>query len=282
VAIAAALGAAHPGLLAALAAVRFACFALAPGPPAAVVEKPTGRYSIDYAQIVRLQRLVGESRDRLITRRPPPAPGLRAARHFFPPTALFAYDGDRSLEAWYRDSTARWLTVSDASKPAAVDPVILEYQPPGRRQVTYIVPAALWHLERGARWLDTQKWDSTLVEVAIADSLQIEPGSFVFASLAAGKRALALGGLDRNDEAAAEARRAITLWTFNDDARYVIMLDHLRHGRNAEGVATLDTLIRANPGDPTLQRILAETQRARSPWSGKAGGAPPATGPSRR
>ncbi|MBI1797712.1 MAG: tetratricopeptide repeat protein [Candidatus Eisenbacteria bacterium] len=268
IALAALLDAVQPRLLAALVALRLAAFALAPAPPAAVPEFAGARYSLDYTQIVRLQRLVGETRAVLLARRSPPAPGLRAARHFFPPTALYAFDGDKSIRAWYGDSSAHWLTVDRATDPGAQPPpLIFEFQPPGRRQVTMIVPAALWHLERNSTLVTRQAWDSALVEARIAESLQTESGSFVFASLSAGKRALALGGLERNDEALATAREALTLWPHNDDARYVIVLDHLRKAQYAEAEASLDSMLRINPRDPMLRKLMADARRRRSPWS---------------
>jgi hypothetical protein len=267
IAIAAALGAVWPGLLVAFAVVRVAGFALAPAPPQAVVEKAGSRYSLDYAQVVRLQRLVGETRERLLERRPPPAPGLRAARHFYPPTALFAFAGDKSLAAWYRDTTARWLTVDRAVRVRTQPPpVVLEFQPPGRRQVTFVQPEALWHLERSSQFVTKDTADSALIEAELAKRLQTEPDSYVFTSLADGKRALALGALNLNDSAATAARQAIAEWIYNDDARYILILDHMRHGRSAEAAASLDTLIAANPNDPMLRRLRAQMRVARSPW----------------
>jgi tetratricopeptide (TPR) repeat protein len=266
VACAALLGAGHPALVGIAAAVQVATLLLVPGPPATIASFATGSYSIDFPRLVRLQRLVGETRARLTTLRPPPSPGLRAARHFYPPAAMFAFDGDRSLAAWYRDTTVRWMTVEAAEASGQDSMVILEFQAPPARQLALVDLAAVRHLERTVGLIEGRDWNTALIEVARAESLQRDPGAIVFSSLAAAKRALALYGLGRDRESVAEAQRALALWDLNQDARYVLAAYWLKTGNATAAETTLATLVRMNPRDEALRRLLAQARRARSPW----------------
>lgn len=265
VAASAFLGAIQPAALAALVGLRVATFALSPGPPTAISVQPPGGYSIDFPKLVRLQRLVGETRRELAAVLPRPAPGTGVATHYYPQGALYALAGDRSLQTWYADTTLHWVTVEAATAPTPLlASIVLEFQPTPPRQVATVSAEMLWHAELAARHIDRQRWDVALEELARADSLQRDPGARLFASMVAGKRALALGGLGRWDEADREAARALALWAANDDARYALVLSALRAGRLREAEAMLDTLVRSHPSDPMLRELLGDTRRARA------------------
>lgn len=259
------LGAIQPAMLAALVGLRVAAFALSPGPPTAISVQPPPGYSIDFPKLVRLQRLVGESRRELARVMPRPAPGTGVATHYYPQGALFAFAGDRSLQTWYGDTTLHWVTVEAPTMPTPLPAaVVLEFQPTPPRQVAIVSAEMLWYADLAGRLIDRQRWDVAMGALAHAESLQSDPGARLFASMVAGKRALALGGLGRNDEAEREATRALALWAANDDARYALVVNALRTGRLREAEAMLDTLIRSHPNDAALQKLMADTRRART------------------
>jgi hypothetical protein len=264
VACTALLGAVEPLLLAALLVARLATFALSPGPPAAIAADVSARYSLDFPRLAQLQRLVGETRRELLRALPPPAGDVRVAAHFFPRSALLAFTGDRSLEAWYRDTTARWVTLEGVNAPGlTIASVVLEYQPTPPRQVVPVSREGLWHLEQANRLIEHKEWVKVLEEAARAESLEREPDARLFASLVAGKRALALGAMRRDAEAFEQGRRSLALWPENDDARYELALGWLRHGHLREAEGALDTMLAAHPGDRTLEKLLADIRRAR-------------------
>jgi tetratricopeptide (TPR) repeat protein len=264
VACTALLGAVKPALLAALVVARVATFALSPGPPAAIAADISARYSLDFPRLAQLQRLVGETRRELLRALPPPARDVRVAAHFYPRSALLAFTGNRSLEAWYRDTTARWVTLDGADPPGlAVGSVVLEFQPTPPRQVVTVSREALRHLEQANRLIERKEWARVLEEAARAESLESDPDARLFASLVAGKRALALGALGRDAAAFEQGARAIALWSGNDDARYELALVWLRRGRLREAEGALDTMLAAHPGDPALRKLLVDTRRAR-------------------
>ena len=262
VALTALLGAARPALLAALVAVRLATFTLAPGPPPAIDTHVRGSYSLDFSKLVQLQRLVGETRRELTSVLPRPAPGTGIAMHYFPQGAFYAFAGDQSLHAWYGDTTLHWATLEgsvERERPPAA--LILELQPSPPHQVIAVSAEGLWHLELGAGHIAREEWSDALRELARAESLQHNPDARVFTSMVAGKRALALGGLGRTDEAAREAALGLALWDANDDARFVLAYARMRAGRLREAEALFETLVRTHPQDSVLRRLLSETRQ---------------------
>ncbi len=265
VAAAAFLGAVRPTALLALVALRLATFALSPGPPVAIAVAAPGGYSIDFPKLVRLQRLVGETRRVLAAWLPHPAPGTRIATHFYPRGALFAFGRDQSLHIWYRDTTLRWVTLEAPSEATHHPPsLVLEFQPTPPRQVTTVSLEALWSVDLAARLIQRERWALAMDALARADSLQRDPGARLFASMVAGKRALALGGLGRTEESERQAARSLALWAGNDDARFAQVVAALSAGRLREAEALLDTLVRTHPDGSEIRKLLEETRRARA------------------
>jgi tetratricopeptide repeat protein len=257
------LGAVRPTMLAALVVLRLATFALSPGPPAAIAVAMSGGYSIDFPKLVRLQRLVGETRRVLAARLPHPSPGSLVATHFYPRGALFAFAHDRSLQTWYRDTTLRWVSLEAQSEPTHQPPsLVLEFQPTPPGQIVAVNLEAIWSVDLAGRLIDQQRWQPALDALARSDSLQHDPAARLFESMVAGKRALALGGLGRTEEAERQAARALTLWPGNDDARFARLVAALSGGRLRDAEALLDTLVRAHPSDTLMRRIQADTRRA--------------------
>lgn len=269
VACTALFGSIRPALLAALVGLRLATFLLCPGPSPAIAGRPTGGFSLDFAELVRLQRLTGETRRELAAVMPSPPRGARVANNYYPVGALHAFAGDRSLQTWYGDTTLRWVKVLAASaEERRAVAAVLQFQPTPPRQVAPLSVEGLWHLEQAAALIDAKQWDEALRVLAVADSLQRDPGARVFASMVAGKRALALGGLGRRAEADSVALQSLALWDQNDDAAFALAASALTSGRLAVAERVLAELVRKHPEDATLRDLLAQARRAR------VGGAP--------
>ncbi len=265
VACTALLGSLRPQLLAALVALRLVTFAMSPGPPPAITPNIPGGYSLDFGKLVRLQRLTGETRRELAAIMPSPRRGARVANNYYPTGALHAFAGDRSLQTWYGDTTLRWIKVLAASaEERRAVAAVLQFQPTPPRQIVPLSVEGLWHLEQAASLIDAGRWEKTLRELAVAESLQQDPGARVYASMVAGKRALALGGLGRRVEADRAATRSVALWDGNDDGHFALAASALTRGRLDEAEAILAGLVRRHPGDVALRDLLADTRRRRS------------------
>jgi hypothetical protein len=261
VAAVALLGAIHPWLIAVLTALRLATFVASPAPPPAILFAPPVT-SLNFKELVRLQRLAGETRRELERVRPAPAPGLRIAPHHFPLRAFHAFADDRAFQVWYRDTSLHRVAL-DAGRPLRWGDslVVLEFEPTTTPQIVAVNAEALWRIDVASQLIGRQAWDEALREVALAESLPNDPAARVSRSLIAGRRAIALSGLRRDDEALREADRSYRLWNENMDARYVMAVMAMLHGRMREAEARLDSLVRQNPENQHLRQLLADTRR---------------------
>src|SRR5262249_60366386 len=111
---AAVLGAVPPALLVTWLAVRAAAFALSPGPPSMVTpEAPKTGAFLDFARLVRLERLMQDTRSALRARFPTLPPGSGVGQHSFPLSPVYALGGDHALQEWYRHTTGHWVHLQD-------------------------------------------------------------------------------------------------------------------------------------------------------------------------
>lgn len=265
VACTAVLGSIRLPLLVALVALRLATFVLCPGPPRAIAVESVSFVSLDFAELVRLQRLVGETRRELARAMPSPGRGARVATNYYPRGALHALAGDRSLAVWYGDSSLRWVSAETATaEERRALGAVLQFQSRPPRQIVPVEPEALWHVERAAALIDAGRWEEALAELAVGDSLQTDPGAALFRSMVAGKRALALGASGRHEEADRTAMLSLELWEANGDAQYALVVSALNRGRLDEAEARLVRLVRDHPDDATLRDLLADTRRRRA------------------
>lgn len=260
IAMVALLDAIHPMLVLALAALRIATFVSSPAPPSTIAFSP-GALSLDFGELVRLQRLAGETRRELERVRPAPAPGLTIATHQFPLRALHAYAGDKAFQVWYRDTTVHRVRL-DVDRPIGrYDPsVVLEFQQAPPRQVVVTSAEVLRRLTVASQLIGGKEWTEALGEIAVAESLQHDPAARVSRSMIAGRRAVALAGLRRDADALQAAQQAYRLHQGNVDARYVIAVMGMLHGRLREAEAQFDTLVRAFPDSADFGQMLAKTR----------------------
>jgi hypothetical protein len=251
------LAALHPALLGALLVVRLLAFAASPSPRGAIGENPeSSAASIDYPEMVRLQRVVSETRRTLVEMHPELPRDARIARHLMPHLSLYAFGGDKALQVWYRDSTVRWMSFGDFLSNLRASPVTLvEFQPPGARRVALVNPEAMRALVAASDSLKRGRWEIGLAMLARAESLQSDRAARAFFGLCAGERARAFGALERYADAEREALHSVRLWPGNADPRMTLAYLWATRGRLEEASAQLDTLLSFTPRD-TSARVL--------------------------
>lgn len=261
------IAAVHPGLVGALVIVRLLGIAASPGAPAEVAQAPSSSAAgITYPELVRLQRVVGETRRTLLPAFPALPPHARVARHLMPRLALYAYGNDEALQTWYRDSTLSWMSFGEFLAQREARPVtIVEFQPRGGRQVALVNPAAMRAVVAASELIRRGDRSRALALLARADSLQADPAASAFFGIVAGLRAQALQGLGRETEAEREAERAIPLWPENNIPRRVLAELDARHARLEAAAAQLETLLAFSPQDSSARsmyrRIMIRRQR---------------------
>lgn len=249
VAASATLGAAHPALLASLVGLRLALYSLSPRPPARVTNLPpeNGAF-VDFEKLVRLQRLVLETRRVLQERHPTLPRGARVGLLRPPLMSEYAYGGSQALQVWYRDSTLRWLRLGEISDhpEMELDAIVL-YESDRTPQMMLVEPPAMRHYLRAGEEMQREDLTSALADLAAADSLQVDRTARMFTSNVAGRRALCWLSMGRPIEAERDARHALGLWRECGDARYVLTTVLAFSGRWDAARAELDTLIRLYP-----------------------------------
>ena len=265
IALVALLGAAHPTLVAALVALRLVAFALAPAPPRTITPEPPDRGSfMDFERLVRLQRLMEETRRTLADKFPSLPPHARVCQHHLPLITEYAFGGNRALHVWYRDTTLRWVRFNQLqSDPGMNVTTIVEYQPKAERQIVLVEPAAMRRLLDALVAMRRSDCRGTLAALDAADSLQPDSGAKVFLSVVAGKRSLCLPELGQRDRAVQEARRSLALWSDNDDGHYALAYVWLNEGRLDEAEAQADSILALHPKDANGLELREKIRSAR-------------------
>src|SRR5439155_7692589 len=145
VAIVPLVAAVHPMLSGALAIALVVGIAASPGPAGQTPMNPVSSApGITYPELVRLQRIVSETRHTLEHAFPHLPAHASIARHEMPRLALYAFGGDEALQTWYRDSTLHWISFGDFLANRGAPPLTLvEYQPHGEPLVALVDPAAM-------------------------------------------------------------------------------------------------------------------------------------------
>jgi tetratricopeptide (TPR) repeat protein len=251
VALAAALGAAHPALVAALVTLRLAALTLAPGAATEVrlVPPETGAF-MDFAHLTRLQRFMLETRRALHERHATLPHGAIVVQQNLPYALEYALGGDRALQVWYRDPTLRWerFEAFRADRSMEVE-TIVQFQPDERRAIALVDPGAARAQVDAYDALVAGRWMEAIAILDRADSLQRDPAARVFLASNAARRAFCLGVLGRVADAEAEARRGLALRRTETNARFVLAMSLAEQRRYDEADAQLDTLLAIAPGD---------------------------------
>lgn len=263
IALVALVAAVSPWLIAALVALRLVAFALSPGPPATITEMPAAQGAdFDFERLVRLGRIAAETRDALQKGGVRPAPGSDILMHNPPYLTGYAFAGDKAVQVWYRDSTLHWPAIDRyVARPGAPLAAVVEYEPRSTPQMVVVEPAAMLALLRATRLMSTGAWDSVLVELDLADSLERDPAARVFHGFVAGKRSAALARFGRYDLAEREGLRSLALWRNAPDARLTLAGVWALQGRLAEAEAELDTLLLHYPAN-AMSAAIRDSIRA--------------------
>ncbi len=257
IALAGLLSAAHPALLASLLVVKLAAFGLSPSPPRDVrILAPEHGAFTDFERIGRLQRLMRDTRDALAKRYPTLPRGGRVGLSHLPRVAEYAFEGSRSLQVWYRDSTLRWVRPSEfMAHPELPLVTIAEFElASGPRQVALLEAEAQRSFIAAFDDIRASRYPAALAKLARADSLARDPAALVFAGQVAGVRAIALAGMNRFEAAELEGRRACMLWRGNTYGHHALAYVAFREGKLAAAEAEVDSALGA---DPTYAAALA-------------------------
>jgi hypothetical protein len=271
-AAAAILGGAHPGLLAGAVVLRVATLCASPGPPRVITTRPpaTGAF-MDFEHLVRLQRTMREARA-LLTKAHPTLPANAVVAYFYlPKNTEYAFgDGGRALQAWYRDSTLRFVPVEQvgrlAGRPVAA---CLGFEPddstagggPPPHLLLVNVEAMRAYFEAGALG-GASEWAGAIAQLDRADSLGGADSRLFRASITGG-RALCLHALGRPDDGWREAERSVGAWSACPDGLVAVALLATDAGRWSQAQAAIDSLAgQQDPRAAPLDRRL-EAARAR-------------------
>ncbi len=241
----------RPWLAVAVVLLRTSLLLLAPALPDAVSPQPeaTGAW-LDFGRLVRLQRLMIDTRTALETRYPTLPPRSRVGQHFFPQASVYALSGDKAVQVWYRDPTLRWTRFDDVMRGASASLVtIAEYQPSGRPQVALVRPEAMEMRLAAMDSLKAGAWASALLAFERADQLQDDTSARLFFGSTAYGRAYCDAALGRYADAEAEARRALATGQVERNARFVLALTFASEGRTVDALTQLDSLLARTPGD---------------------------------
>ncbi len=250
--------AAHPLLLAALTLARLLLLLAAPLPDPLIRPMPEGSDAvIDLRSLSRMQLVLQATREPLMHRFTALPPHSRVVRHYLPRLIDGAMKGDIALQAWFRDTTLRWVGTTefqaDTTMPVAA---IIEYQPEMRPLTALVEPDAMRALTAASNRMAASDLRGALPDLDRAERLQADAGARVFLGTVVSKRAVCLSETGDADGAEREATRALAIWPGNPDSRYVLASVSAARGRVTEAAAQLDTLLAQNPNDTGALELL--------------------------
>jgi hypothetical protein len=258
-------GAAHPALLAALVALRLTAFSLSPSPRREIEKRApdTGAF-IDFERLTRLQRLMRETRGALAERYPTLPRGGRVGLYHLPRHADYAYEGARSLQVWYRDSTLSWVAYSELVRHHDIPLVtIAEFEPDRHPQIALVEPDAMRNLLEAIDAVGRADWIAALAGLHRADSLQRDPNAVLFAAQLAGERGTVLAFLHQLEPAELEARRGCALWPENVYGHFALAFVAYQRRDLREAAVQVDSVLRFDPNHGPSRRLAAAIMRAR-------------------
>lgn len=262
--LAAAWSSLRPMFFAGLLAVKLGALALAPAAPAMITDAPPANGDfMDFARITRLQRLMAETRSTLQRALPHVPRHAVFGESGMPREAVYAFGESRAVQAWYRDTTLRWVSTRTAMTDTTANVVaIVQFQRGHRPPIALVDPRAMRAMGEARDDIGRRDWAGALARLAAADSLQPDANARVFRSDVAAHRTYALGGLGEFGPAIAEAARGLRLAPENRALRmaYASMLHF--HGDTAAAAAEFDRLQREEPGDSAVARLRRDLRQS--------------------
>jgi hypothetical protein len=243
------MASAHPALAGTLVLTRLGALAFAPGASAHVSpEAPEHGAFIDFPRVTRLQRLMRDTRHALRGAHPTLPHGTVIAFRNLPLTSEYAFGGARAVQAWYRDTTLAWVSVS---APMPAPPVtIVDYQPPPHATVALLDPDALAALKTGSDALRAGHTDEALAALDAADHAQRDRTAAILLGEIAGRRAGAVLTQRHYPEAETQARAALAACRLDVGAWYALAIARAAQGDRTGARAAADSLLAVRPGDP--------------------------------
>ena len=246
-----------------LAATRLAALLLAQQPPARIpIDASSTGDALSYPRLAELQRAVHEARGTLRAASPTLAHGDRVMREGFPRMSGVAFAGNRSLRAWYRDTTVRWVGREGIDGPAADRArVLVEFEPHRVPQFAAVpesvvlLTADVFTQVRQARWADA------LQLLERADAQVRDTTAARFRANLSGWRANCLLQLGRPGEAQEQAGIAMGRWIDTPNGRLVLAEVKLVRGDPRGAVALLRQHVAIYPHDAGAAQVLAEARR---------------------
>jgi hypothetical protein len=176
-----------------------------------------------YPRLALEQRAVRQTRLALSRSLPRLPANARIVRESFPQMIGVALAGDRSLHAWYRDSTCRWVRLADllAAGATRVDGMVA-YEPTRTQQFVAIEPASLRAACDVFPSFRSMQFEDAVHAVDRAKAFQQDTTAAQYLATLEVWRAMALVQLGRLDEAAMAATNSERRFYGNGDARYVL------------------------------------------------------------
>jgi hypothetical protein len=246
-----ALATIHPGLAGAMTLVRLGALVAAPGAQRWVTPEAEERGAfIDFRRITRLQRLMRDTRHALVRAYPMLQDGATVGFRNLPLASEYAFGGAYAVQAWYRNTTLRWVRVDDSEGDGAGPVTLVDYQPPPHATVALLDPGALRALKSGYDTLSAGHATEALVLLDHADSLQHDRSATILLGEIAGRRAGALLALRRFPEAEEQARAALNASRLDVGAWYVLAVVSAARRDRAAAMAAADSMLAVHPNDP--------------------------------
>jgi hypothetical protein len=263
VALVAPLAMGAPAWLVPLVAVRLVALLVAPQPLGRIpINADLAGNPMAYPRLALQQRVVRLVRGVLRKELPRVEPNARVVREFFPRMVGVAFAGDRSLHAWYGDTTSRWIRMADIRGPRAgrVD-AMLEYEPERTPQFVGITPASVRAACDVFPRFDARRFDDAIRAIDRAESLQRDTSAALYFATLESWRAMALAQLSRLDEADAAAVRSLRWFGGNADARYVRASIAAMRGEWPRVRDLLKPQLVLYPDDARARELYAEAAR---------------------
>jgi hypothetical protein len=261
VATTAALGAVHPGLAAAMLGGRLVMLALAPRAPQVIVsDAPATGAFMDFLKLTRLQRFMREARIALHDQVPQPPRGSYLVEANFPRGLIYALGGDHALQVWYRDTTLHVINAARFRASSALAAVaVMQYQPERpRREIVLFPPDGLRAEDLAYHTVLAGNDAAALPMIARADSFAPDTSLIVFHGNNAGLRSLAYFHLQRYGDAEREARRALTIYPIDYNARVALAAVLIIGHRFDEAERVIASLQRTHAGDAGVKSLANE------------------------
>jgi len=218
--------------------------------------------ALGFPRLAQMQRMVHGVRGTLGALAPSLPKGARVMREGWPLMTGVAFGGDRSLSAWYRDTTLHWvgresLTQGDAGLPAAM----VEFEPFHLPQFSGVNAEAIRLAAAGERELNAQHWAAALPLLDRAEARQRDTTAAGFRASLAGARAYCLIEMDRVDEAEAQARIAMGRDINTSNGRFIFAQARLARGDWRAAMMAIRDHLGVFKDDEDAMRMLAETER---------------------